>query len=131
MRDWLAWHQAYDDPASSLSARLTCVRSHLADALGQAAPGQIRLISLCAGQGHDVLGVLPGHPRRADVLAVLVESDPRNADRARERAVEAGLTQVEVRQGDASLVATFADMLPVHVLMLCGIFGNVTARPPT
>lgn len=33
----------------------------------------------------------------------------------------AGLSQVEVREADASLVAGFADALPADVLLLCGI----------
>jgi hypothetical protein len=126
VRDWVAWHAAYDDPASPLSARLSCVRSHLSDAIDQAPPGPVRLVSLCAGQGHDVIGVLPGHPRREDVGAVLVESDERNAGLARQAAAGHGLSQVEVRQADASLVPGFADALPADVLLLCGIFGNVS-----
>ena len=126
MRDWVAWHEAYDDPSSSLSARLRRVRWHLSRALDQAPDGPVRLVSLCAGQGHDVLGVLPGHPRREDVRALLVESDARNAGLARRRAAAAGLPRVEVRQADASRVGSFADALPADVLLLCGIFGNVS-----
>jgi hypothetical protein len=83
---------------------------------------------LCAGQGHDVIGVLPHHPRRDDARAVLVESDAHNAGLARRAAAGAGLSRVEVRQADASLVASFADALPADVLLLCGIFGNISAR---
>jgi hypothetical protein len=126
VRDWVTWHKAYDDPSSSLSARLQRVRRHLSRALDQAPCGPVRLVSLCAGQGHDVLGVLPDHPRREDVRAVLVESDARNAGLARRHAAEAGLPQVEVRQADASRVGSFADALPAGVLLLCGIFGNVS-----
>jgi len=86
----------------------------------------VSLVSLCAGQGHDVIGVLPRHPRRDDVRAVLVEADERNAGLARRAAAEQGLAQVKVRQADASLVTGFADALPADVLLLCGIFGNVT-----
>jgi hypothetical protein len=128
MKDWVAWHAAYGDPSSSLSARLRRVRSHLWDAIEQAPAGQVGLVSLCAGQGHDVIGVLPHHPRRDDVRAVLVESDAHNAGLARRAAAEAGLSRVEVRQADASLVASFADALPADVLLLCGIFGNVSDR---
>jgi hypothetical protein len=102
------------------------VRSRLAEAISLAPAGPVRLLSLCAGQGLDVLGVLPDHPRRGDVHAVLVESDPRNAGRARRSAAQAGLAQVEVRQADASLVASFADIVPADVLLLCGIFGNIS-----
>ncbi len=125
MTDWVRWHGAYDDPASHLSARLERVRWHLARAIEHAPPGPVRVLSLCAGQGHDVLGVLPGHRRRDDVRALLVEADPGNAALAASRAAQAGLSGVEVRHADASLVSSFADMLPADVLLLCGIFGNV------
>ena len=126
MRDWVAWHAAYDDPQSPLSTRLRAVRGHLSDALDAAPPGPVRLVSLCAGQGHDVLGVLPGHPRAPQVSAVLVEYDPQNASLARAGAAQAGLPRVEVRQADAARVANYADALPADVLLLCGIFGNVS-----
>jgi hypothetical protein len=126
VRDWVAWHAAYEDPSSALSARLRQVQSHLSDAIDRAPAGQISLVSLCAGQGRDVIGVLPDHPRRDDVRAVLVESDMDNADLARRAAADHGLPGIEVRQADAGLVASFADRLPADVLLLCGIFGNVS-----
>ncbi len=126
MRDWVAWHAGYDDPSSPLSARLRCVQSHLSDAIDRAPAGPVSLVSLCAGQGHDVIGVLPRHPRRDDVRAVLVEWDERNAGPARGAAAGQGLAQVEVRLADAGLVAGYADALPADVLLLCGIFGNVS-----
>ena len=127
MQDWVAWHRAYDDPGSSLRVRLERVRRHMARALDQAPPGPVQLISLCAGQGRDVLGVLPDHPRRDDVSAVLIEADAQNADLAVQGAVRAGLDQVHVRQADAGVIASFADALPADILLLCGIFGNVSA----
>jgi hypothetical protein len=126
VRDWVAWHAAYDDPSSPLSARLRSVRSHLSDAIDRAPAGRVGVVSLCAGQGHDVIGVLPYHRRRDDVRAVLIESDARNADLARRTAAGQGLAGVEVRQADAGLVAGFADVLPADLLLLCGIFGNVS-----
>ena len=126
MMDWAAWHAAYDDPSSLLAVRLRLVRLRLSEAIDRAPPGPVRLVSLCAGQGRDVNGVLPGHPRRNDVRAILVESDPHNAEVARRAAAEAGLGQVEVREADAAAVASFADGLPADVLLLCGIFGNVS-----
>jgi Putative methyltransferase len=126
MRDWAAWHTAYDDPASFLNVRLRMVQQRLYEAIAAGPAGPVRLVSLCAGQGRDVIGVLPGHPRRDDVHAVLVESDPRNAEVASRAAAQAGLRQVEVREADAAVVAGFADALPADVLLLCGIFGNVS-----
>jgi predicted RNA methylase len=128
MKDWAAWHSAYDDPSSPLSIRLRCVQSHLSDAIDQAPAGRVQLVSLCAGQGRDVIGVLARHHRCGDVCAVLVESDPRNVAMARQAASGRGLSQVEIRCADASLVDGFADALPADVLLLCGIFGNVSDR---
>jgi hypothetical protein len=119
--DWASWHDGYDDPSSSLSTRLQIVQEHLTHALTAAPPGPVSLVSLCAGQGHDVLGVLPGHPRRDDVSAVLVELDPRNARLAAARAARQGLGGA-----DAGVTASYADALPADVLLLCGIFGNVS-----
>ena len=75
MKDWVAWHAAYDDLSSPLSFRLRCVQSHLSDAIDRAPAGRVQLVSLCAGQGRDVIGVLAHHHRRGDVHAVLVESN--------------------------------------------------------
>jgi hypothetical protein len=126
VKDWVAWHEAYEDPASAVSTRLRLVQGHLADAVAAAPPGPVRLVSLCAGQAHDVAGALAGHPRRDDVHAVLVEASPRNAELARGRVRDAGLPHAEVREADASKVSNYADALPARVLLLCGIFGNVS-----
>jgi hypothetical protein len=127
MRDWVAWHEQYDDPDSSLRVRLALVQEHLSGALDAAPDGPIRLLSLCAGQGRDVLGVLPGHPRRADVTATLIEADQRNAALARQHTATAGLSgAVEIREADAGQPENFEDALPADVLLLCGIFGNVS-----
>jgi hypothetical protein len=126
VKDWVSWHRGYEDPSSSLSKRLERVIWRLGQALDRAPAGRLQLISLCAGQGHDVLGTLPGHPRRADVSALLVEANATNAALARERAAASGLTHVRVREADASLVASFADALPADVLLLSGIFGQVS-----
>jgi hypothetical protein len=83
-RDWVEWHRDYDDPGSLLSRRLELVQGHLRAELDHAPAGDIRLISLCAGQGRDVIGVLAGHPRRDDVRARLVELDERNVAVARQ-----------------------------------------------
>jgi hypothetical protein len=122
---WVSWHDDYDDPESDLSQRLIAVQHRLADAINQAPPGAIRVISACAGQGQDVIGVLKSHPRASDVQALLVESDQDNVGVARDRIAAAGITGVDVLQADAGLTGTYRDAVPVDVLLLCGIFGNV------
>ncbi|HEV7192543.1 MAG TPA: class I SAM-dependent methyltransferase family protein [Jatrophihabitantaceae bacterium] len=126
MTDWVEWHAPYADPRSALTARLRRVQEHVERAIAHAPKGPLSLISLCAGQGNDVIEVLARHPRRHDVTATLVELDPHNVAAAHRRAVEAHLPQVDVRKADAAEVASFADALPAHVLLLCGIFGNLS-----
>jgi hypothetical protein len=119
--DWHDWYEAYGDPQSPLSKRLEVVQSLLAVVLGRG-DGPVRLLNLCSGDGRDTIPVVAASEREVD--ACLVELDPGLADAARHAAGEAGV-DVEVRTGDAGEVATFEDRLPVDVLMLCGIFGNV------
>jgi hypothetical protein len=122
--DWIAWHEGYT-PGSPLSRRLAVVQGLIRSALHAARPGPIRVISLCAGDGRDLLGVLSGHPRRADVHARLVELDPDLAQRAREGATEISST-IEVVTGDASSTSSFAGAVPADIVLACGIFGNVS-----
>jgi hypothetical protein len=66
---WAQWHVDYDNPGSALARRLRVVQELLDRALDAASPGPVRLLSLCAGQARDVLGVVLGHPRRDNVRA--------------------------------------------------------------
>jgi hypothetical protein len=123
-RDWQSWHLEYDDPTSSLSRRLEVVRAQLASLLAASAPGPVRLLSLCSGDGRDTLPVIAASG--VDVSAVLVELDPDLASAARSSVVELGLLGIEVRTMDAGDTDCAAGGVPADVLMTCGIFGNVT-----
>jgi len=126
--DWRDWHRAYDDPDSSVSRRLRLVRRHVADVL-DAAGDRVRVLSLCAGDGRDLLGVLADHPNAGRVRALLVELDPVLAAVAADAAAAVGVgtgADVEIRLGDAGSTGTFAEFAPVDLLMLCGVFGNIT-----
>jgi hypothetical protein len=81
---------------------------------------------MCAGQGRDVIGVLATHPRTGDVDARLVELDERNVDFARRSASEANLDKVDIVCGDAGMTDSYAGAVPAHVVLACGIFGNVS-----
>jgi hypothetical protein len=124
--DWLEWHQAYDDPDSVVSRRLVLVRAAIARALDAAGPGPIRLLSICAGDGRDVLGVLGHHARARDVSATLVELHPDLGDAARATALAQGLDQVRCETGDAGLAQWYEGARPIDVLVACGVFGNVS-----
>jgi hypothetical protein len=123
-RDWVAWHRAYDDPSSRLSMRLAVVQEHLRLAIDER-PGRLRIISMCAGEGRDVIPVLAEHPRRDEISVRLVELDPRNAAVAREAAARAGLDAVEVVEGDAALTDAYLGAAPAEIVLACGVFGNI------
>jgi hypothetical protein len=123
-RDWVAWHRAYDDPASSLSRRLRAVQEQLRRAI-ESRPGPLRIISMCAGEGRDVVEVLTGHPRRDEISTRLVELDPRNATIARAAARAAGLDRVEVVEADAAVTDSYAGAVPAEIILACGVFGNI------
>ncbi len=95
-------------------------------AIESARPGPIGLISACAGQGLDVIGSLIGQARADDVRALLVELDGQNVEVVRERAAATGLAGVTVVQGDASVTSAYRDAVPADILLLCGIFGNIS-----
>jgi hypothetical protein len=124
--DWRAWHEGYGNPDSGLGRRLVLVQDQVRAALDRVPSGPVRAISVCAGQGHDLLGVLPAYPRRSDVTARLVEFDEQNVMLARRAASAAGLDGVEVLVGDASITDAFAGTVPADLILLCGVFGNIS-----
>ena len=125
VKDWLEWHAAYDDPSSSLARRLEVVRRRLGAVLDATASERPQLLSLCAGDGRDVIPVLAARGPSSSVSALLIEWDEELARRATEAALSSRLEAVEVRCADAGDPASFNDVLPVDVLLLCGIFGNI------
>lgn len=122
--DWRRWHAYYDDPAASLARRLETVRELLTGVLRRRGRAGTVLVSMCAGDGRDVLPVLADGHR--DVQALLVELDPGLAATARETARRLELPHVEARVADAGTLTTYADVAPADVLLACGVFGNIT-----
>jgi hypothetical protein len=116
LRDYVAWHDRYDDPASNQAQRLGTVRRWIRRALDE---GARTLVSACAGDGRDVLGALRPGDR---VTGRLVELDPTLAARARQ-AAPAG---IEVLEADAGSTDAYAGAVPADLVLLCGVFGNVT-----
>jgi hypothetical protein len=124
-RDWVAWHKAYEDPSSSLSQRQRDVATMIGTFLDNAPVGGLGILSLCAGDGGDLELALNGHSRTGDVTGCLVEFDAELVARA--RAKQAGIgSRLEVRCADAGDPATFTDVAPVDLLLLVGIFGNIS-----
>ncbi len=123
--DWVQWHRDYDRPNSSLARRLHVVQECLRHALAEIPPGPRRLISVCAGDGRDVLPMLAAHDPTRRIRALLVELDPRLATRAQTTAAQLGLRTVEVRTTDAGATDCYADFVPADVVLACGVFGNI------
>ncbi|WP_018635180.1 class I SAM-dependent methyltransferase family protein [Parafrankia elaeagni] len=124
-RHWVGWHRQYDVAGSSLHRRLALVQRRIRQTLDAQPEGEIRVLSMCAGQGRDILGVLADHPRRDDVRARLVELDPALAADAGHKARSAGLGGVEIVVGDASGTGMYEGVAPAHLALVCGVFGNL------
>lgn len=126
MTDWEAWHSAYRDPNSLLSERLRVVQQHIDQWLDATAPAAVSVMSSCAGDGRDLLQVLHSRPDAHRVTATLLEADPRNASRATEQISRLDLSNIEVRCTDAGVTTAYAGAVPADLVLLCGVFGNVT-----
>jgi hypothetical protein len=124
--DWLDWHGRYDDPHTALPERLTVVQGFIREVLDGRPGGDMRIVSACAGQGRDLLPVLADHPGRERVHARLIELDPRNAEFARAFARSADLDRVEVVTADASETNAYLGAVPADLVLMCGVFGNVS-----
>ncbi|MGC4759229.1 methyltransferase domain-containing protein [Micromonospora trifolii] len=125
-KDWYAWHGPYAEDDSPLARRLRLVQQHIAAWLDERPGKPVSVVSICAGQGHDVLDVLASRPdaTRADVT--LIESDPRNVAAARARAVTANLTTVTVMQADAGDLASYRRAVPADLVIMAGVLGNIS-----
>jgi hypothetical protein len=127
-KDWRDWHQHYDNPDSSISLRLELVQSDLRRALAEAPNdenGVVNLITMCAGEGRDVLPVLAGENGGRPVKAILVEYDETLAQRARTAVQDLHLSEVEVKTADAGTTDTYRDFPLAQVLTVCSVFGNI------
>lgn len=125
---WQHWHEQYAEAESPLNHRLSIVRGHIAHWLDEptdSAGVRRRVVSACAGDGRDVLAVLADR-RPDDVETVLIELDPALAQAARRRVDDAQLPRVEIRNLDAGFAACYRGAVPADLVLLCGIFGNVS-----
>jgi SAM-dependent methyltransferase len=124
--DWLAWHEPYQDPGSPLSRRLRIVQDHIGRWLDSRPEGPVTVLSVCAGQGQDLIEVLGRRTDSGRVRATLLEHDDRNVRAARAAADRAGLTGIDVREADAGDLASYRDAVPADLILLAGVFGNIS-----
>ena len=123
--DWVEWHAAYGREGSGLGDRLAAVRAQIVRRLDDTVPSPVRVVSACAGDGRDLLGVVADRVDADRVSALLVERDPELARRA-ESAAHDLAGRVAVVEGDAARSNVYAGWVPADLVLLCGIFGNIS-----
>jgi hypothetical protein len=128
MSDWVKWHRSYDT-SSSMKARLELVQSQISSCLIEVLPGPIRVISICAGDGRDIIGTLKNHSRRGDVHVRLIELNAELVEAGRRAAQFNGLVdQIEFFHGDATKSKAYRGSIPAEMVLACGVFGNVRTK---
>ena len=123
--NWNEWHEAYLEPNSTLLRRLFVVQRMIREYCDAVHIGPVKVLSLCSGDGRDIVGAVADHPRRDDIEGRLEERDTTLVQRARDNIHSAGIGGLSVRQGDAGKLDNVTDVLPVHLVLACGIFGNI------
>lgn len=124
--DWQEWHSAYADDTSALSRRLRLVQRHIAAWLDERPEPLLRVVSVCAGQGVDLVGVLARRSDRDRVHAELIEADIRNVAAARKAVAVAGLSTITVTCADAGDFAAYRAAVPADLVLLAGVLGNIS-----
>jgi hypothetical protein len=123
--DWAKWHDNYK-VSPALKERLSIVRKHLSKCCISLPKGSIKIISICSGDGRDLLGLMEYHPRKQDVSALLVENNEELVDTGRKSIHEAGFeTQLKLVLSDATLFSTYDNYCPANIVLFSGVFGNV------
>lgn len=124
-KDWYEWHDLYNTEPK-LQQRLEIVREYIAYSLNASPDGAIQIVSVCAGDGRDLLGTLKNHPRAKDVSARLVEINSNLVERGRATIESLGLAkQIEIINGDATLATNYVGAVPADIVIVCGVFGNL------
>ena len=123
--DWAKWHEKYE-VSPAMKARLVIVREHLSRCLDLQPPGPIQILSICAGDARDLIGLMEAHPRKKDVNALLVENNSELVEAGRKVISEAGIeSQLTFSMSDATISSTYVEFVPVDIALLSGVFGNL------
>ncbi|MEH0842836.1 SAM-dependent methyltransferase [Micromonospora sp. CPCC 205711] len=102
------------------------MQQHIASWLDQRSDERLTVVSACAGQGHDLIGVLAARPDAQRVRGTLLEYDPGNVAAARAAADQAGLANLVVRQADAGRLSSYVGTVPADLVLMVGVFGNIS-----
>jgi hypothetical protein len=126
--EWVKWHENYK-ASPSLKARLLIVREHLSRCFDSQPPGVIQVLSICAGDARDLIGLLATHPRKMDIKAYLIEDNAELVENGRKVIVEAGFEeQLQFVVADATISSTYLGLAPVDIVLMAGVFGNLRSE---
>lgn len=126
MKDWVKWHKHYDTADSSLNQRLALVQSAIRQCLPQQR-NAYTILDICAGDGRDLIEVLSNYEHKDSLRGVLVELDPQLVNEMQMRAKTANIPpDLKIIQEDASQTHTYKDNIPADLILLCGVFGNIS-----
>lgn len=122
---WGHWpSKAYQE--KKFQFRLAGVQQHLAEAITSCPNAAVRVTSLCAGDGRDVIGTLATHPRCGNVRATLFELNPISIANGRAQIEATGLTHVvKFVAGDATRYDSYRKVGRADILLVCGVWGHV------
>ena len=106
--NWNDWHKEYEH-FPSLQARLKMVGGQIASSLNESPVGPIRIVSICSGDGRDIISALQNHPRRSDVTATLLDNHAESIARGRTAAKgsRAGGAVLRFVEADATLAKNY------------------------
>lgn len=122
---WDEWHKHYDH-SSLLQARLQIVRGQISLAFNECDPGLIQAVSICAGDGRDLIHTTSNHPRRNDVRAFLIDKNEQSIARGKLAAEQVGLSQqFHFLKADARLSRSYIGIVPANIIILVGVLGHV------
>jgi hypothetical protein len=125
---WSNWHKNYE-VSPRLKARLHLVQGQIDGALIAAAPGPIRILSICAGDGRDLLGLRPDHPRRPDIVAYLVDNDFASLERGRQEAAQIQFPgQLHFVEADATQIRSYQGLGHFDLVLISGFWGICVRR---
>jgi len=126
--NWDEWYKHYDS-LPGLQERLRIVREQIVAALNECPAGQIQIVSICAGDGRDLIGALQKHPRRNDVSALLLDNHAESIARGEAAAKETGLQrQLRFLDADAAQAKNYLGAVPADLVLLSGFLGHLPHR---
>lgn len=123
--DWKDWHAIYDRP-SGANARLLAVQKAVSECLALLPAGPVKLLSIFAGDGRDIIPVVAGSMRRNEVNCQFIEINKALVRAGRQRAEAHGMSdKMQFECADATSPESYTGSVPVDCVLASGVFGNL------